>query len=131
MNFFGSKQGGSLVQSAVRPLAASMAATLSVALLSACIGGGGGGDSSGGKWNLPSAYDQINGCMNRGDLINLVGGVPNDHDSDNTMIWESGDYRMTVSLQRDNNGVFTAHGKWIDGPGTDRTAGLADSQCGD
>ena len=103
----------------VGPIVGGAVIMLSSMLLSACIGGG-GGDSSGTEVDLPAAYEKIQGCMDRNDLINIVGVAPNDVDASNTMIWEAGKYRLMVFLQLWDSGLYIASTKYLIGPGADR-----------
>ena len=103
----------------VGPIVGGAVIMLSSMLLSACIGGG-GGDSSGTEVDLAAAYEKIQGCMDRNDLINIVGVAPNDVDASNTMIWEAGKYRLMVFLQLWDSGLYIASTKYLIGPGADR-----------
>ncbi|WP_374639155.1 hypothetical protein [Hydrogenophaga sp.] len=106
-------------QKSYRSVVALVATACASVLLSACIGGG-GGDSSGTEVDLPAAYEKIQGCMDRNDLINIVGVAPNDVDASNTMIWEAGKYRLMVFLQLWDSGLYIASTKYLIGPGADR-----------
>lgn len=108
------KSGGPIVGGAV--------IVLSSMLLSACIGGG--GDSSSDDVDLLAAYENIEGCMDRNDLIRVVGMPPNDVDGSNTMIWEAGKYRLMVHLQLWDSGLYIANAKYLLGPGVDRETGI-------
>ena len=114
------KSGGPIVGGAV--------IMLSSILLSACIGGG-GGDSSSDDVDLLAAYEKIQGCMDRNDLINIVGVAPNDVDSLNTMIWASGKYRLMVQLELGDIGWHIAKDKSLLGPGVDRIFGFDNDSC--
>lgn len=112
----------------VGPIVGGAVIMLSPMLLSACIGGG-GGDSSGTEVDLAAAYEKIQGCMDRNDLINIVGMAPNEHDTLNTMIWETDRYRLMVQLSRWDDGRDIAHQKYLLGPGGDRVFGLDNESC--
>lgn len=113
-------------QQPYRSLVAVLTTACAAVVLSACIGGG-GGDSSGDQVDLQAAYEKIEGCMDRNDLIRVVGMAPNDVDASNTMIWESGKYRLMVQLQLWSNGLYIAKDKSLLGPGVDR--GTAIDSC--
>ena len=101
-----------------RPLVALVVTVCASVVLSACIGGG--GDSSSDDVDLLAAYEKIEGCMDRNDLIRVVGMAPNDVDASNTMIWEAGKYRLMVFLQLWDSGLYIASTKYLIGPGADR-----------
>jgi hypothetical protein len=105
-------------QKSYRPLVALVATVCASVVLSACIGGG--GDSSSDDVDLLAAYEKIEGCMDRNDLIRVVGMAPNDVDASNTMIWETGKYRLMVFLQLWDSGLYIASTKYLIGPGADR-----------
>ncbi|MFC7432998.1 hypothetical protein ACFQNJ_00540 [Hydrogenophaga bisanensis] len=105
-------------QKSYRSVVALVATACASVLLSACIGGG--GDSSSDDVDLLAAYEKIEGCMDRNDLIRVVGMAPNDVDASNTMIWEAGKYRLMVFLQLWDSGLYIASTKYLIGPGADR-----------
>ena len=105
-------------QKSYRSLVALVATVCASVVLSACIGGG--GDSSSDDVDLLAAYENIEGCMDRNDLIRVVGMAPNDVDASNTMIWEAGKYRLMVFLQLWDSGLYIASTKYLIGPGADR-----------
>ena len=105
-------------QKSYRPLVALVVTVCASVVLSACIGGG--GDSSSDDVDLLAAYEKIEGCMDRNDLIRVVGMAPNDVDASNTMIWEAGKYRLMVFLQLWDSGLYIASTKYLIGPGADR-----------
>ena len=105
-------------QKSFRSLVALVATVCASVVLSACIGGG--GDSSSDDVDLLAAYEKIEGCMDRNDLIRVVGMAPNDVDASNTMIWEAGKYRLMVFLQLWDSGLYIASTKYLIGPGADR-----------
>jgi len=105
-------------QKSYRPLVALVVTACASVVLSACIGGG--GDSSNDDVDLLAAYEKIEGCMDRNDLIRVVGMAPNDVDASNTMIWEAGKYRLMVFLQLWGSGLYIASTKYLIGPGADR-----------
>lgn len=105
-------------QKSYRPLVALVVTACASVVLSACIGGG--GDSSNDDVDLLAAYEKIEGCMDRNDLIRVVGMAPNDVDASNTMIWEAGKYRLMVFLQLWDSGLYIASTKYLIGPGADR-----------
>lgn len=115
-------------QKSYRSVVALVATACASVLLSACIGGG-GGDSSSDDVDLLAAYEKIQGCMDRNDLINIVGMAPNEHDTLNTMIWETDRYRLMVQLSRWDDGRDIAHQKYLLGPGGDRVFGLDNESC--
>ena len=110
------------------PIVGGAAIMLSSMLLSACIGGG-GGDSSSDDVDLLAAYEKIQGCMDRNDLINIVGMAPNDVDSLNTMTWATDKYRLMVQLSLADSGRYIAGQKYLLGPGPDRVFGLNNDSC--
>lgn len=115
-------------QKPYRSVVALVATACASVLLSACIGGG-GGDSSSDDVDLLAAYEKIEGCMDRNDLIRVVGMAPNDVDASNTMIWESGKYRLMVHLQLWGSGRYIADVKDLIGPGVDRQYGINTDSC--
>ena len=115
-------------QKSYRSVVALVATACASVLLSACIGGG-GGDSSSDDVDLLAAYEKIQGCMDRNDLINIVGVAPNDVDSLNTMIWASGKYRLMVQLELGDIGWHIAKDKSLLGPGVDRIFGFDNDSC--
>ena len=115
-------------QESYRSVVALVATACASVLLSACIGGG-GGDSSSDDVDLLAAYEKIQGCMDRNDLINIVGVAPNDVDSLNTMIWASGKYRLMVQLELGDIGWHIAKDKSLLGPGVDRIFGFDNDSC--
>ena len=115
-------------QQAYRSLVAMVTAACAAVLLSACIGGG-GGDSSGDQVDLQAAYEKIQGCMDRDNLINIVGMAPNDVDSLNTMTWATDKYRLMVQLSLADSGRYIAGQKYLLGPGPDRVFGLNNDSC--
>lgn len=109
-------------QKSYRPLVALVVTACASVVLSACIGGG--GDSSNDDVDLLAAYEKIEGCMDRNDLIRVVGMAPNDVDASNTMIWEAGKYRLMVFLQLWDSGLYIASTKYLIGPEADRQTGI-------
>jgi len=115
-------------QKSYRSVVALVATACASVLLSACIGGGGGGSPS-DDVDLLAAYEKIQGCMDRNDLINIVGMAPNDVDSLNTMTWATDKYRLMVQLSLWDSGRYIAHEKYLLGPGPDRIFGLNNDSC--
>ena len=115
-------------QKSYRSVVALVATACASVLLSACIGGG-GGDSSGTEVDLAAAYEKIQGCMDRNDLINIVGMAPNDVDSLNTMTWATDKYRLMVQLSLADSGRYIAGQKYLLWPGPDRVFGLNNDSC--